>query len=80
VIYALLAVFGVIFFVYFYRQATVADFVETKVRSSGATKKVVGDVNISSDFFESDKFRNLRFDSLPAVSFKAGKRNPFEPY
>lgn len=81
VIYGLLAVFVVTFFVYVYRQASVTVIAEPKVRSQGAgAKKIVGDSKINTDFFESDKFRNLRFDSLPAVSFPVGKRNPFEPY
>jgi hypothetical protein len=81
VIYAILAIFGVAFFIYFFRQAAIVEFIEPKVRSGAAsTKKIIGDVNINSEFFESDKFRNLRFDSLPAVSFPVGKRNPFEPY
>lgn len=78
--YALLVIFGVFFFIYFYRQATVTEFTESKIRSRPQVNKVVGDVKINTDFFETDKFRNLRFDSLPAVSFPVGKRNPFEAY
>ncbi len=81
IIYCVLIVFGVAFFIYFFRQASVTEFVEPKVRTTGAsTKKTIGDVKIDTDFFNSDKFRNLRFDSLPAVSFPVGKRDPFEPY
>lgn len=81
VIYALLAVFVVGFFIYVYKQASLTEVSQTKVKSQGAgNKKIIGDVKINADFFESDKFRNLRFDSLPAVSFPVGKRDPFEPY
>ena len=78
--YAFLVIFGVVFFIYFYRQATITEFTEAKVKARPKVNKVVGEVKINTDFFETDKFRNLRFDSLPAVSFPVGKRNPFEPY
>ncbi len=79
-IYAFLAIFGVLFFIYFFRQASVAEFVGSDVEVTGQAKKVPLDVKIDAELFESDKFRNLRFDKLPAVNFPVGKRNPFESY
>jgi hypothetical protein len=79
-VYACLTIFGILFFVYFFSQASVVKTIEPITGPSAGVRKNLTDVKIDSKLFESDKFRNLRFDKLPASSFNYGKRNPFESY
>jgi hypothetical protein len=81
IIYAFLLFFGVVFFAYSYYKASSIKPPEVPESASVAVnRKLIGDVKINSDLFGTDKFRNLRFDKLPAVSFPVGKRNPFKSY
>ena len=80
IVFALLLAFVVLFFIYFYRAALSDEFLGSNAQTSGGGgKKFFGDLKINLDLFSSDKFKNLRFDSLPVVTFPVGKRNPFEP-
>ena len=79
-LYTCLAVFGILFFIYFFQQASVMDFIDQDVTSPSAQRRNYQNVELDPEIFQSDKFRNLRFDKLPTVNFNAGKRNPFEPY
>jgi hypothetical protein len=80
IFYAAIVIFGVFFFFYFYRQASITenDFTEVKII---APKPAAGvGIKIDLKLFDSDKFRDLRSDPVPVQVFQSGKRNPFEPY
>lgn len=81
VFYILIIIFGTIFFVYFYQQAIVSDSSGTTVNVGSQAVKRSPNLNIKIDvnLFQSDKFKSLRSDSMPAATFDSGKRNPFEP-
>jgi hypothetical protein len=83
IIYGILTVFVVVFFIYFFKQASNTDIVIVEPAAvsaqSQAKSSVSGNPKINLDFFKSDKFRNLRFDKMPAVVFPVGKRDPFVP-
>jgi hypothetical protein len=82
-IYAVLSIFSVLFFFYFYRQAsiTTVNIIDSENIASGQVKKTVFSENtdLNLDFFNSDKFRNLRSNVAPTVNFQSEKRNPFLP-
>jgi hypothetical protein len=82
IFYAAILIFSVLFFFYFYRQASVNEngLSSTNV-VSGQTKNsfLVDGINLNFNFFSSEKFRNLRSSVAPTVNFKSGKRNPFLP-
>ncbi len=82
IIYASLLFLGIVFFVYFYYKASMIEPLDVPEgrTSVDVNKKLMGDVKINAELFDTDKFRNLRFDKLPAVSFPVGKRNPFKTY
>ncbi|MFA5247766.1 MAG: hypothetical protein WC415_00770 [Patescibacteria group bacterium] len=83
IIYAILAVFVVLFFIYFFKQDPNTSIVIIEPATVSAQSQVKSSVSdnpkINLDFFKSDKFRNLRFDKMPAVVFPVGKRDPFVP-
>ncbi len=80
-IYGFLTVFAVLFFIYFFMQASNNNLESvTSVPISGQSDNLIGgSIKIDSDLFNSDKFRNLRFDKMPAAIFPVGKRDPFVP-
>jgi hypothetical protein len=83
IFYLTLLIFGVFFFFYFYKQASVieGDFLEVKIGGDQPVAPVGREGgNIDFTLFSSDKFRSLQADVAPIQSFQSGKRNPFMPY
>jgi len=79
ILYIIILVFGIAFFIYFFRQAslngiTIEDIgiLETKRKFSKE------DLNINLDLFKNEKFKRLREVGVPTSKFDTGKRNPFE--
>jgi|GEM_PF-2926905 hypothetical protein len=83
IFYAIVLIFSVLFFFYFYKQASitsVTDVSQVNVTSNQTKNSVLGaGVKLNLDFFNSDKFRSLRSNAAPAANFQSGKRNPFQP-
>jgi hypothetical protein len=83
IFYAIIIVFGIFFFYFFYKQAS---FSLDSISNVDLSNIDTGTVNLSGDngqinlgILKTDKFSNLRSDSLPATHFLEGKRNPFQP-
>jgi hypothetical protein len=81
IIYGVLTIFVIFFSIYFFKQASNSDIVEpvNGLVESQARSSISGNLNIDLNFFQSNKFRNLRSDKMPAVVFPVGKRDPFVP-
>lgn len=71
---------GTIFLIYFFKTFTVQDKGSeiSEVSSVVVKTKVEGDIDLK--IFENDKFVNLKYGKDREIFFKAGRRDPFEPY
>lgn len=79
-IYLLIIVFGIMLLFYFYNVLTSEDMDEalSEVSTKTTKTKVEGDIDL--DFFKNSKFINLKKSYSEQAVFRAGRRNPFEPY
>ncbi len=80
IIYFLVIGFIIAFLIYFYNSLATddvgKDFIEIKTRSTKTN--IREDINL--ELLQEQKFINLQSNSSERAVFKAGKRNPFEPY
>ena len=83
VFYILVIIFGAGFIYYFFSVASTSteQVIQTPLIAPDKTavNTSVKNVNLNSDLFNSDKFKNLRSDGLTVTPFPAGKRDPFNP-
>lgn len=82
IIYAVLIIVVVFFSIYFFGRSNDADTISdpSVVQVPAQQGSILGaNDEIDLNFFQSDKFRNLRFDKMPSVIFPVGKRDPFIP-
>jgi cell division septal protein FtsQ len=82
IIYAILLIFVVGFFVYFFQQASTAQLNLGELNvSAGQNNGNLSNsaIKINLDLLGTDKFLNLRSTVAPTQSFQSGKRNPFVP-
>lgn len=79
ILYIIILVFGIPFFIYFFRQASLSGLtIESMEIFEVKSKFRNEDLNINLDLFKNEKFKRLREVGVPTSKFDTGKRNPFE--
>lgn len=79
ILYIIILVFGISFFVYFFRQASLNSLTIENIGILETKRKFSNeDLSINLDLFKNEKFKRLREVGVPTSKFDTGKRNPFE--